>query len=65
VTRKSANGRATVSNEIVAQLDVMPTLPTNNRIALFQTRYYGEAFDLAVEIGLQENVIILKGHAAI
>jgi hypothetical protein len=65
VTRKSANDQATVSNEIVAQLDVVPTLPSNNRIALFQTRYYGEAFDIVVEIGLQENVIIFKGHAAI
>ncbi len=65
MTRKSANDQATVSNEIVAQLDVVPTLPSNNRIALFQTRYYGEAFDIVVEIGLQENVIIFKGHAAI
>jgi hypothetical protein len=65
VTRKSANDQATVSNEIVAQLDVVPTLPSNNRIALFQTRYYGEAFDIVVEIGLQENVIIFKGHATI
>jgi len=65
VTRKSANDQARVSNEIVGRLDVAPTLPSNHRIALFQTRYYGEAFDIVVEIGLQENVIIFKGHAAI
>lgn len=36
-----------------------------SQLGLFQTRYYSEAFDLVVEIGLQENIIIFKGHAAI